>query len=63
MLQYVTLSTEAGVFGGVPASGHSFGPSTNPSSLVELNQMFDFYDGGGLVSTAFVLSSLFDHST
>jgi propionate CoA-transferase len=48
MLDYVTLSTEPGVFGGLPASGKSFGPSYNASALMEMNQMFDFYDGGGL---------------
>lgn len=48
MLSYVTLSTEPGSFGGIPASGHSFGPSFNSDALVEMNQMFDFYDGGGL---------------
>uniref|UniRef100_A0A6S8RH92 Uncharacterized protein n=1 Tax=Chaetoceros debilis TaxID=122233 RepID=A0A6S8RH92_9STRA len=48
MLEYVTLSTEPGVFGGLPASASNFGPSYNPSSLIEMNQMFDFYDGGGL---------------
>lgn len=48
MLEYVTLSTEPGVFGGLPASGHNFGPAFNASSMLEMNQMFDFYDGGGL---------------
>jgi propionate CoA-transferase len=48
LLPYVTLSTEPGVFGGVPASGHSFGPTTNPEAILAMNQMFDFYDGGGL---------------
>ena len=51
MLSYVTLSTEPGSFGGIPASGHSFGPSYNADALIEMNQMFDFYDGGGLDST------------
>ena len=46
MLEYVTLSTEPGIFGGLPASGHSFGPAYNASAMVELNQQFDFYDGG-----------------
>jgi propionate CoA-transferase len=50
MLQYITLSTEVGVFGGLPASGHNFGPAYNATAMVEMNQMFDFYDGGGLVS-------------
>lgn len=48
MLKYVTLSTEPGVFGGLPASGQSFGPALNPEAVIEMNQMFDFYDGGGL---------------
>jgi propionate CoA-transferase len=48
MLDYVTLSTEPGVFGGLPAMGHSFGPAVNPAAHVEMNQMFDFYNGGGL---------------
>lgn len=48
MLQYITLSTEVGVFGGLPASGHNFGPAYNATAMVEMNQMFDFYDGGGL---------------
>lgn len=48
LLDYITLSTEPGVFGGLPASGHSFGPAYNATSLMEMNQMFDFYDGGGL---------------
>jgi propionate CoA-transferase len=53
MLSYVTLSTEPGVFGGLPATGHNFGPAMNPEAIVEMNQMFDFYDGGGL-SMAFL---------
>ena len=48
LLDYITLSTEPGVFGGLPASGHNFGPAYNPTSMLEMNQMFDFYDGGGV---------------
>jgi len=48
LLQYITLSTEPGVFGGLPASGRSFGPAYNASALIEMNQMFDFYNGSGL---------------
>lgn len=47
-LQYVTLTTEPGVFGGFPAAGREFGPASNADALVEMNEMFDFYDGGGL---------------
>jgi propionate CoA-transferase len=46
LLEYLVLSTEPGSFGGLPASGLEFGPSYNASSLVEMNQMFDCYDGG-----------------
>jgi len=48
LLEYITLSTEPGVFGGLPATGRSFGPAYNASALVETNQMFDFYNGSGL---------------
>jgi propionate CoA-transferase len=48
MLDFVTLTTEPGVFGGLPASSHSFGPASNALALIEMNKMFDFYDGGGL---------------
>ena len=39
MLDYLTLSTEPGVCGGLPASGHNFGPAFNASSLMEMNQV------------------------
>lgn len=48
MLQYINLTTEPGVFGGLPAAGKDFGPATNADAIVEMNEMFDFYDGGGL---------------
>jgi propionate CoA-transferase len=48
MLDYVTLTTEPGVFGGLPASGKNFGPSANADALIDMNEMFDYYDGGGL---------------
>lgn len=40
MLDFITLSTEPGVFGGLPASGHNFGPAYNATSQMEMNQMF-----------------------
>jgi propionate CoA-transferase len=43
MLDYVNFSTEPGVFGGLVASGRSFGPALNASAVVETNQMFDCY--------------------
>ena len=48
VLSQMTLTTEPGVHGGVGASGHDFGPAENYDALIELNQQFDFYNGGGL---------------
>ncbi len=48
LLPYMTLTAEPGVVGGVPGSGLNFGTSINASALLDMNQQFDFYDGGGL---------------
>ncbi len=48
VLQYITLSVESGAIGGIPASGASFGSSLNMDAVIDENQQFDFYDGGGL---------------
>ena len=44
----VTLTTEVGNFGGIPASGPDFPASHNAECTVDHAAMFDFYDGGGL---------------
>jgi propionate CoA-transferase len=44
----MTLTTESGAIGGIPAGGKNFGMSYNASAFVEQQVQFDWYDGGGL---------------
>ena len=48
LLPYMTLTAEPGIVGGVPGSGLNFGTSINAAAQLDMNQQFDFYDGGGL---------------
>ncbi len=48
VLNYVTLTAEPGVIGGLPQSGLDFGAAVNTEAVIHQNQQFDLYDGGGL---------------
>jgi propionate CoA-transferase len=47
-LDEITMTTENGIIGGIPAPLPDFGVAYDPEAMITHGEMFDFIDGGGL---------------
>ncbi|MDR2051361.1 MAG: acyl CoA:acetate/3-ketoacid CoA transferase [Deltaproteobacteria bacterium] len=54
----ITMTIEAGVYGGTAVGGADFGGSYNAEAFVEMPSQFDYYDGGSLDLTCLGMAEL-----